>query len=201
MSEESAVELLEHWFGQAGDGWTISADRIELWFGRSDETDADLRRRFGRLHERASAGELSSWEADPRSKLALLLLFDQLSRNLHRGTPDAFANDPRALGLAREMIDRGEDRELRPIERPFVYLPLEHAEDLEAQHRAVEAFRALRDEAPEAARAGYETLLDYAERHLVVIERFGRFPHRNAILGRESTTEEEAFLLEPGSSF
>lgn len=198
---ERGEELLRHWFGEHEDGWTVPPDRSALWFGKSDETDEELRRRFGDLVAAAHAGELAHWRDAPRSALALLLLLDQLPRNIHRGTPAAFASDPQALAVATELIQRGDDRELRPIERPFVYLPLEHAEDREQQQRSVDAFRVLAAEAPAHARPAYDVFLDFALRHQVVIERFGRFPHRNRILGRASTAEEEAFLLEPGSSF
>jgi len=193
--------LLHHWFGDEEDGWKVSPDRFRLWFEKSDETDAELRDRFGDLAAMAHAGELDHWSEQPRRGLALVLLLDQLPRNLHRGKPEAFASDPKALKLARLMIARGDDRKLRPVERPFVYLPLEHAEDRVAQQQSVSLFRALAAEAPDYARAAYDLYVDYAVRHQVIVERFGRFPHRNAILGRPSTPEEEIFLTQPNSSF
>jgi len=194
--------LLQHWFGPAeADGWTVPPDRMALWFRGGPEVDADLRHRFAADVDAARAGQLSAWTGTPRGRLALLLLLDQLPRNLFRGTPQAFQSDALALSLAREALASGEDAQLRPIERPFVYLPLEHAEDRSAQATSVQKFRELAAAAPAASRPAFEGFLDYAIRHQVVIERFGRFPHRNRILGRASTPEEEAFLLEPNSSF
>ncbi|AKU90495.1 DUF924 family protein [Vulgatibacter incomptus] len=198
---ERSEEILAHWFGEEPDDWAAPADRHPLWFGGGPQVDEDLRRRFATDVERARAGALDAWKATPRGRLALLILLDQLPRNLFRGTPEAFASDPAALALALEGIDRGDDRALRPIERTFAYLPLEHAEDRGIQARGVACFEALLAEAPERVRKTYESFLDYAVRHRVIVDRFGRFPHRNAILGRKSTPEEEAFLREPGSSF
>jgi uncharacterized protein (DUF924 family) len=199
---ERSEEVLSHWFGEAaGDGWQVAPDRVALWFRGGAEVDEELRRRFAADVDAARAGKLSGWASTPRGRLALLLLLDQLPRNLFRGRPEAFASDAMALSLSREALARGEDAQLRPIERTFLYLPFEHAEDRGAQATSVERFRALAQAAPASAHAAYEGFLDYAIRHQVIVERFGRFPHRNRILGRASTEEEEAFLREPGSSF
>lgn len=199
---ERSEEVLSFWFGEVrGEGWEVPQDRLAMWFRGGREADEELRRRFASDVESARAGQLDGWVTTPRGRLALVLLLDQLPRNLYRGTPDAFATDAKALSLSREALARGEDAKLRPIERPFIYLPLEHAEDREAQKIAVERFRVLAQAAPASSRAAFDGFLDYAIQHQVIIERFGRFPHRNRILGRESTPEEQAFLLEPGSSF
>jgi len=188
-SGPSIEPVLDFWFGpQAG------ASRPE-WFQKSERFDAQIRERFGALHEQAAAGGLVEWEAAPRSALALLVVLDQFSRNLHRNDARAFAQDARALRVATAMVERGWDRELLPVQRQFVYLPFEHAEDLADQDRAMALFGEL---------VGYpETadLVQWAEKHRVIIRRFGRFPHRNAALGRASTPEEVAFLREPGSGF
>jgi uncharacterized protein (DUF924 family) len=171
--------------------WWFAPETKPEWFTGGAAFDAAVRDRLGALYARAANGELDGWAVEPRGLLALVILFDQVPRNVFRGTPRAFEGDARALALARLAVDRGADRGLTVDERLFLYLPFEHAEDLADQERSVALFRALGD-------ADY---LDYALRHQVVIERFGRFPHRNAILGRESTAEELAFLEQPGSSF
>lgn len=195
-------EILTFWFGPpGGDGWDFSQERVELWFGRSEATDELVRERFAADTLAASRGALDEWAQTPRGRLTLLILLDQFPRHLHRGKPGAFAQDPKAQGLVLEGLELGHHLELRPIERSFFYLPLEHAEDLALQDRSVALYQELADAAPEAVRPKYLSFLDYAERHQVIIARFGRFPHRNAFLGRESTPEEAAFLLEPNSSF
>ena len=198
---ERAEEVLRFWFGDASDGWTIPPNRQPKWFGKNHEVDEEIRLRFGPAVEAACEGGFAGWKETPRGRLALVILLDQFTRHIHRGTPDAFAGDPLALALSLEALDRGADRELRPIERPFLYLPLEHAEDSHVQQLSVDAFRRLAEEAPAGVRTSYDLFLDYAIQHQVIVDRFGRFPHRNAILGRASTPEEEAFLLQPGSSF
>jgi uncharacterized protein (DUF924 family) len=162
------------------------------WFVRSDELDREIRGTFGELHARAASGALDGWGATSRGALALVILLDQFPRNMFRGTPEAFASDAKAREVANAALDAGHEHDLTQEERLFLYLPLEHSEDLADQERCVELMRAL-DETP--------MWLDYAVRHRDVIARFGRFPHRNAVLGRESTAEECEFLMQPGSSF
>lgn len=187
MADPKAV--LDFWFGPQP-----NASRPE-WFRKSDAFDRQIRERFGTLHEQASAGGLAEWEAQPQSALALLVVLDQFSRNLHRNDARAFAQDARALRVARAMVERGWDHELLPVQRQFVYLPFEHAEDLAEQDRAIALFGEL-EAYPET-----KGLVVWAEKHRVIVRRFGRFPHRNAALGRASTPEELAFLREPGSGF
>jgi uncharacterized protein (DUF924 family) len=184
-----AAEVLHFWFG------TDDTARDE-WFRKDAAFDASIAERFATLVEQALAGGLADWDAAADSALARVLLLDQFTRNMFRGSPRAFAGDPRALALARAMVGRGDDATLPPLRRVFVYLPFEHAEDPAAQRESLRLFAALAAAHP--ALAAYE---DYARRHAVVIERFGRFPHRNAVLGRASTADELAFLREPGSSF
>ncbi len=190
--DTQAHEVLQFWFG---DGPPY-ADRPE-WFRKSDEFDREIERRFGPLMETALQDGLQGWAGEPQAALARVILLDQFTRNVYRNTPKAFAGDPLALAAARAMVDARQDQALAPVQRVFVYLPFEHAEDLAAQDTSVRLFGALAEEAPEAG-TGW---LDYAKRHHVIVTRFGRFPHRNAILGRASTAEETAFLSQPGSSF
>jgi uncharacterized protein (DUF924 family) len=186
---EDARAVLDFWFGAE------DAPREE-WFRKDPAFDARIAARFGPLVERALAGELADWQRSPESALALILLLDQFTRNIFRDSPRAFAGDPLALAAARSLVASGRDQELPPLRRAFAYMPFEHAEDLAAQDEAVRLFT------PLAAQAPYLTqMLDYAHRHRAVVARFGRFPHRNAVLGRTSTPEEVAFLTQPGSGF
>ena len=193
--------LLDWWFGAEGSATEVAAARQGLWFGKRDSQDREAEARFGALVERALAGDLKDWLDDPQAWLAQLILLDQLPRMIFRDTPRAFAGDSRARPLLQEGLERGWDRRLTPIQRVFAYLVFEHAEDLPLQDRAVELFADLLSEAAVAERPLFANFLDFAERHQRVIARFGRFPHRNAILGRASTDEEQAFLREPGSRF
>ena len=191
MSE--IAEVLDFWFGVPE-----SPERgrpRKCWFEKDEAFDAEVRSRFVRVHRRAAAGKLSRWERTPHAALALAVVLDQFPRNMFRGEARAFAADALALRVARRTVDHGFDRLLRPVERWFVYLPFEHAEDLAAQRRAVALFAGLAGD-PDSPGA-----IDYAHRHCNIISRFGRFPHRNAILGRESTAEEKVFLSQPGSAF
>jgi len=199
---ERADEILDFWFGPPDErGWDFDPARYDLWFGRSEETDHLVIERFGEDARAAAEGKLDHWAETPHGRMALLILLDQFPRHIHRGKPEAWAQDPKAQALVLEGLELGHDQALSPIERSFFYLPLEHAEDRELQARSVALYRVLADAAPERVRDRYLSFLDYAIRHQVIVDRFGRFPHRNAILGRESTEEEKAFLLEPGSSF
>jgi len=163
---------------------------------------ARLRERFGALNERASRGELDTdWAATPQGRIALIVLLDQFSRHIYRDTAAAYAQDAAAQRLAAEGINEGADHALIPARRAFFYLPLEHAEDIELQRLCVRCLDGLAHTVAPAWRKDYAGFLDYARRHCEVIERFGRFPHRNALLGRASTPEEIEFLKQPGSSF
>jgi uncharacterized protein (DUF924 family) len=198
---ESEASIHEFWFGSETSAAAVAQSRTALWWEKNAEVDAQMRERFAPLVEEAGAGAYRSWLARPHGALALVLLTDQFPRNIYRDTPMAFAFDPLALEFARMAIDAGLDRQLRPIERVFCYLPFEHAETLADQGRAVDLFTALHAEVADMDKELFAGYLDFAVRHRAVIERFGRFPHRNRILGRESTTEEIEFLRQPGSSF
>ncbi len=191
---EAARSVLDFWFGAPGSA-ARGQSRIE-WFRKSEAFDAEIAQRFGPLVEQALCGGLEDWAARAESALARILLLDQFTRNAFRGSSRAFAGDALALCAAREMVAAGQDAALEPVQRAFVYLPFEHAEDLAAQDEAVRLFTQLAAEAPALG-----DMLDYAHRHRAVIARFGRFPHRNAQLGRASTADELAFLREPGSRF
>ncbi|MCS3455679.1 uncharacterized protein (DUF924 family) [Aeromonas sp. BIGb0405] len=190
--------LLDFWFGDDTDDASRAKRQAPLWWGKSRDTDLLIRQRFGALAEQASAGTLAHWAEVPTGRLALILLLDQLPRNIHRGTPGSFAQDAKALALTLAGLSLGADKALSPLARVFYYLPLEHSEQREHQARSVALFDALAAEQPGSTFAGY---LDFARRHRVIVDRFGRFPHRNAILGRPNTTEEGAFLTQPGSGF
>jgi uncharacterized protein (DUF924 family) len=194
----NAEDILGFWFGEPPDPRRnpASTQYRQAWFEKNDAFDTQIRERFLATHEAAAAGQLQSWADEPRSALALLLLLDQFPRNLFRGTPRAFATDARACAVARHALARGLDASLPRLWRWFIYLPFEHSESLADQRLCVSLFETL-----VLQDASQQDGLLYARKHLEVIERFGRFPHRNAVLGRESTPEEVEFLKQPGSSF
>ena len=196
-----AESVLTFWFGAGTDDSAIARSQGKLWWSKDAAVDADMRVRFTNLLSAAAADLEHDWAGTPRGQLALILLFDQFPRNIHRDTPQAFAYDARALQLALDLIASGGHRNLRRIERVFCYLPLEHAESIEMQTRSVDLFSGLAADAPEQQRDTFKGYVDYAIRHRDVIARFGRFPHRNRILGRASRPEETEFLKQPGSSF
>jgi uncharacterized protein (DUF924 family) len=196
MTAEAAA-VLDFWFGPPDDPGH-RAPR-PAWFSKDAAFDAEIGRRFGALIEQALAGGIEHWTGSPVAALpalARVIVLDQFTRNVFRGTARAFAGDALALQGARALVDSGADRQLSGVQRNFAYLPFEHAEDLPQQRRSVQLFGQLAQDEP--ARAD---LLGWAQRHLDIVARFGRFPHRNAALGRVSTAEEAAFLLTPGSGF
>ena len=177
------------WFGRPA-----GAARAE-WFRKDAGFDEEIRRRFGEVHAAAAGRELEAWRAAPQPMLALVIVLDQFSRNLYRNDARAFAQDAHALECAKQAVARGDDRHLLPVERQFLYLPYEHSEDLADQEKGLELMTPL--EAFEATRG----VAEWARKHRDIVERFGRFPHRNAALGRRSTPEETQFLEQPGSGF
>lgn len=184
-----AAAILEFWFGPRP-----HASR-DAWFRKDPAFDETIRTRFGRAVAAALDGAYADWSAQPRSALARVLLLDQFTRNIHRDTPRAFAGDAAALATAVAVVASDGDRTLDPFERWFLYLPFEHSEDPAMQDRSLTLFAAL------AADTGDRGPLEWAQKHAAVIRRFGRYPHRNAVLGRPSTPEELRFLAEPGSRF
>jgi uncharacterized protein (DUF924 family) len=194
--------VLDFWFGTSGADGSLDPAKKKMWFGDGRKYDAEIRKRFGELHARASRGEPGAQRAaTPRDRMALIILLDQMSRHIHRDTPGAFAQDPAAQKLALDGVERKMDLELIPAQRSFFYLPFEHAENIELQRYGVRCFESLAHAVAPAVKKDYDSFCDYARRHCDIIERFGRFPHRNAILGRASTPQEIEFLKQPGSSF
>lgn len=190
-----AREVFDFWFLPVHDAGHNTARRE--WFQKDAAFDQQIGTRFGALIEAALAGGLHEWDAEgPQSALARILLLDQFTRNVFRNSPRAFAGDVLAQQAAQDMVDADEDLALPPLQRAFVYLPFEHAENEDMQLQSVGLFTRLASGAP-----GMEGMLDYALRHRDVISRFGRFPHRNTVLGRDSTADELAFLSQPGSGF
>ncbi len=186
-----AQEVLDFWFGREGEpGY---GEFREAWFTKDPEFDRLVRDRFEALYERAAAGDLDDWMEEARSCLALVIVLDQFPRNMFRGDPRSYATDRKAQQTAEYAVDRTLDRELPEFQRTFLYMPFMHSEDLEHQRRSVELFRRLAGDEADSSH--------YAVRHMEIIERFGRFPHRNEILGRQTTPAEAEFLTQPGSSF
>ncbi len=201
ISMESPDTILEFWFGSESNDAAVAEQCSSLWWSKDPKTDDEIRSRFEPLVLAAESGDLDDWRSSADGRLSLILLTDQFPRNIYRGTPAAFRFDRIALNLCLEGLRTRADRSLRPIRKVFFYLPLEHSEDLEHQRQSVLLFRNLADDVSVALKPVFETYVDYAHRHQVIIERFGRFPHRNSLLGRQSTPEEIGFLEEPGSSF
>ncbi len=190
----TASDVLDFWFG---DGLQLdwpSQDHNELWFGGGPAQDAAIRQRFGPLVDEALNGGLIDWETEPRTRLALIVLLDQLSRNVHRGQRRAFDGDARAQRLTRRSIAEGMDTTLTPAGCVFLYMPLMHAEHLALQEECVARFQKLVDSSPEGLRDKLNSNLRFAVVHRDIVAQYGRFPYRNAVLGRESTPEEDEFL-------
>ena len=191
MSEPSPADVIAFW-REAG------PDR---WFTKDAAFDEDIRQRFLDLHERAAAGKLTRWEQGAEGALALLILLDQFPRNMFRGTARMFEADRQALAAAVEGVARHDDERLTVNERSFLYMPYMHSEEIGMQERSVSLFTDLANDAPSELRGSLAAGVQYAKKHHDIIERFGRFPHRNTLLGRESTPAELAFIAEPGSGF
>ena len=185
-------DILSFWLDEKGP---------EAWYAGGDALDAEIKEKFEDDWNRAMAGTYSLWLTYPSGTLAYNILTDQFPRNIYRGQEKSFAYDPVALALAQQAIATGIDQELPAIRRVFMYLPLEHSENLSDQQQCLALFTDLAESAPEEEKELFDGFLDFARRHLEVIERFGRFPHRNKILGRVNSAEETEFLNQPGSSF
>lgn len=188
-------DVLDFWFLPASDEGHGKPRAV--WFRKDAVFDAAIASRFSGLIALAVGGGLREWdEQGPEGTLARILVLDQFTRNSARATPAAFAGDALALAAAHELVDSGADRKLTPVQRSFAYMPFEHSEDPAVQELSVRLFSELSKDHP-----GFESTLDYAHRHRGVIARFGRFPHRNPLLGRASTPEEQAYLSQPGAGF
>lgn len=194
-------EVLSFWFGELDEHGLASEDTTKRWWRKDAAFDEQIRARFEALHRAVLAGEREDWLDSARGRLATLIVLDQLSRNMFRDSARAFAADGQALEIALGGIDQGMDRTLPVAQRAFFYLPLMHSEDLDTQQRCVALFEALHAELDGTAREQIAANLDFACKHRDIVASWGRFPHRNEVLSRESSAEERAFLEQPGSSF
>jgi uncharacterized protein (DUF924 family) len=194
-SAATPAQVLEFWLGDGLDKDWPTQDLGKRWFGGGAELDADIRARFGAAVQEAVAGGLRDWEQKPLTRLALVILLDQFTRNVFRGKPQAFAGDARAQRLVLQTLAAGEDLELPWAGRVFLYMPLMHAETLALQDECVARFTRLQADAPDSLKQRLQGNLDFARQHRAIIARFGRFPYRNAALGRDDTAEEQDFLL------
>lgn len=201
MSEEHPERILDFWFGDAATSLDHAKRRDAIWFESSAELDRDIERRFSAVHSRAARGELSAWNTSPGGSLALVLVLDQFPRNMFRGTSRAFATDALALRTALDLIQSGGDIQLDPLQRLFAYMPLQHAEDREMQALSLRKNRQLAESVPPDWTELFEMYHRYAQLHADIVRRFGRFPHRNRALARESTPEEIAYLAAGAETF
>src|ERR1700722_13749524 len=207
IGHPSAQDLLLFWFGPRPYASAQVQQHTRLWFGEpgapelTPQTDELIRERYSELTQAAEQGKLAAWESSPRRRLALILLFDQFSRSIYRGSARAYAQDLDALSLTVSGMQIGADATLDPVERLFFYMPLMHAESLDVQEESVAAFRRLVEEAPADLHRIFDSSLQSAIQHRGVIQRFGRFPHRNRVLGRESTPEELEWVANEGRNF
>ena len=199
--QADAGDILAFWFADSCCGPTEAKAREAFWFRGSAAVDAAIGERYLPGMEAALRGELAAWSAAPRTALALTLLLDQFPRNVWRGTARAFAGDSLALTLAREAVAAGFLQRLERVQRAFLVLPFEHSESLAEQHESMRLFTMLQQSAPDPWRPPFDGYLDYARQHFGIIQRFGRFPHRNRALGREPTAEEQAWLESGGAVF
>ncbi len=191
-------EVLEFWFGPEG---TAPLARAEKWFKKDPAFDEEIRAKFEPSLLAATRGELEEWKHTARGRLAFIVLLDQFSRNLYRDSPKSFAQDRLALAVSLEGQALGMEKSLPHVQRVFFYIPMLHTEDLELQRRALAAYQDVASTAPPELEKYLASSIDFARKHMAVIERFGRFPHRNRILGRHSTPEELDYLAQPGAGF
>ena len=198
---DRASTILTFWFGEQFSRGMPTSDRHRLWFGFSPAIDRKIKQLFERDVAQAASGRYNGWKATAKGRLALIILLDQFPRNIYRGTRQAFAYDEQAVELCLQGLELGHDRKLLPVCRSFFYLPLEHSESLDLQRRCVTLFRHLYREADPAIRDAIKVELHYAELHCDIIQRFGRFPHRNLILGRTTTVAERRYLEQSAHHF
>lgn len=201
QSLEQIDEILHFWFGHAEGAALPSTHRTWVWFSGDPVNDAEIKEKFQKELEEAIAGKYDDWELNPRGSLALIVLFDQFSRNVYRHTHKSFDQDRQALEICLRGIERQHDHKLSLLERAFFYFPLMHSENQEMQNLSVRAFEMLLGLSFQETRPIFAKFLDYALRHREIISRFGRFPHRNEVLGRMSTPDEVEFLKDTGSSY
>jgi uncharacterized protein (DUF924 family) len=198
--ESRLQQVHQYWFGDYRSDQEVLLQKGKLWFGKDDQVDQYIREQFSELVALATRQQIETVDLPAHLQLAVILLLDQFSRNIYRNDPRSFASDPLARKLAKALIAQAAVG-LRPLEKVFLYLPLEHSEDLDDQKKSIALFRQLQESVPAELKENFNGFYDYAVRHHDIIVRFGRFPHRNKILGRESTAEELDFLSRPGSSF
>lgn len=201
MQDEAIRKVLEFWFSAAELDAPQIDSRMERWFGSDQALDERIRTEFGALLERALAGDLDGWAATAEGRLALILLLDQFCRNIHRGSAMAFAGDRRALKLCIEGSMGNEYRTLSPVQRVFFFMPLQHAESAAVQDKSVRIYNALAEGVSDTLRETFLTFAQFAELHRDIVARFGRFPHRNRVLGRSNTPEEESYLAAEAPRF
>ena len=194
-------EVLQFWFGEDCEPSRCTPEQHRRWFAKNEAQDQAMAAQYGELVSAALAGDVQGWDGELEAKLAHIIVLDQWTRNIYRGTPQMYAGDIHALELARQLVSSGEHEALAPVQRPFVYLVLEHQEDLALVKESVELFERLEQSVPVEHREAFSGFTQWAEKHRRVIERFGRYPHRNALLGRISTEDEIQFLTQPGSRF
>jgi uncharacterized protein (DUF924 family) len=200
MEDPVIEEVLRFWFGELKSATDIDASKSKLWWSGGGAIDAEIKERFGTLVDRALDGKMRNWTESARGSLALVILLDQFTRSLGRGTAKAFAGDAAALAVCLEAIDKGFDRLLRPIERSFLYMPMMHAENQMMARRSLDAFERLSREIA-ALGGNHPDFRSHAVMHADIVLRFGRFPHRNEALARATTPEESEFLASGGPSF
>lgn len=201
MQDEEIRRILDFWFSAAELDAPQIDSRMERWFGSDPALDQQIRTEFGPLVERALAGELDGWATSAEGRLALILLLDQFCRNIHRGSAMAFAGDKRALKLCIEGSMGNEYRTLSPVQRVFFFMPLQHAESAGVQDKSVRIYNALAEGVSDTLRETFLTFAQFAELHRDIVARFGRFPHRNRVLGRSNTPEEDSYLAADAPSF
>lgn len=201
MANDDIRDVLDFWFsGSNLDSPTVDS-RMDRWFGSDDELDTAIVERFGELVEKASSGELDDWAGQPEGRLALIILLDQFRRNIYRGKPEAFDKDKDALKFAIEGTMAGDHNRLSAEQRIFFFMPLQHAESLKIQEKSVSIYNALAESVTGTLRETFATCAHFAELHRDIIAEFGRFPHRNAILGRDNSSAESAYLSGNAPSF
>lgn len=193
-------EILSFWFGELSGPYDLGPNR-KMWWKKDPELDEEIRSRFGEHVERAIAGDYDDWIDDPRGALALVILLDQFTRNMFRGSPKTWEHDGKAQEISLAAVDRGHLSQLRTVECQFLLMPFIHSEDVAMHTRGLALVEEQLEKVDDAHREPFEMWHKSAIQHADIVRRFGRYPHRNEILGRESTEEEKAFLKEPGSSF
>ncbi len=201
VTDPDIQRVLDFWFQPDTRDQPTVDSRMDRWFTADAVTDAVIRTEFAGLVDRASKGQLDNWVATPQGRLALIVLLDQFRRNIHRGTPKAFSRDPQALKFCVEGAMKGDYKTLDPFQQAFYFMPLQHAESLKIQQRSVKIYEGMVSGVSATLKATFATFAQFAELHHDIIESFGRFPHRNRILGRVNTPEETEYLGAGAPSF